>query len=557
MPTRTSARPAVASSCLLATEKVDAFHAVAAIAAVSFLVVTPFLIWGYPHGAHDFDFHVSSWMQVAQQWQEGILVPRWAQQANYGYGEPRFLFYPPLSLMLGAALSLLLPWQLVPGAYVLVVLVTGGGSMFLLARDHLAPRYALAAALAYVINPYQLLVVYWRWAAAEMLVGALFPLLLACCFSLGGGSRRAVAGFALVFAAIWLSNVPGALVSSYSIGLLLLVMAAHQRSLRTLIFGAAAIAIGLALASFFLLPAWREQPWVQIQNVLAPAWANPERNFVRLVPQRERSINAIALTNLVLGVTAGAIAFQQRRRMPRGWWLCVFLIVVAVVFMIPVSAPLWKYLPKLRFVQFPWRWLFSLNTGCALLLGAVLAVARPRQRKWALASGGVIFLVLLAVVHAFGGRPGKITSMQSLAQQKGGYTGFPEYTPPGGAIRENSASELFQVSEERRVKIHLRRRNAESLIFDCNAEQASQVRIALSFYPAWGAQVNGQPVQPSQQDGLLVVAVPAGQSEVRINFVRTPDRLLGGILSLIGLAAVLLVAAPPGAKPQKIAGADY
>ena len=50
--------------------------------------------------------------------------------------------------------------------------------MFLLARRYLARADAIFAAALYAANPYHIVIVYWRSAFAELLAGALLPLLL-------------------------------------------------------------------------------------------------------------------------------------------------------------------------------------------------------------------------------------------------------------------------------------------------------------------------------------------------------------------------------------------
>ena len=50
--------------------------------------------------------------------------------------------------------------------------------MFMLARRWLDRRDATFAAVLYAVNPYHLVIVYWRSAFAELLASCLLPLLL-------------------------------------------------------------------------------------------------------------------------------------------------------------------------------------------------------------------------------------------------------------------------------------------------------------------------------------------------------------------------------------------
>ena len=142
----------------------------------SIAVISPMLVLGTVAG-RDFPFHLGSWMDVARQWHEGTIYPQWAELANWGFGEPRFVFYPPGSWTVGAALGSLLPWKVVPLFFVWLVLIGAGLSMFLLARESMPRQQAALAAMLFAANPYHLLLVYYRSDFAELLASALFPLL--------------------------------------------------------------------------------------------------------------------------------------------------------------------------------------------------------------------------------------------------------------------------------------------------------------------------------------------------------------------------------------------
>ena len=147
------------------------------IAAAAFAVEIPFFFLGTPSG-HDFEFHLYSWLEVLAHWRHGIIYPRWAGLAHFGYGEPRFVFYPPASWLLGGVISRIVPWAIASPVYIWVVLVTAGSSMFALARRWVQRRDATFAAVLYAVNPYHLVIVYWRSAFAELLAASLVPLLL-------------------------------------------------------------------------------------------------------------------------------------------------------------------------------------------------------------------------------------------------------------------------------------------------------------------------------------------------------------------------------------------
>jgi hypothetical protein len=519
-----------------------------AIAAAAFAVETPFFFYGTPSG-HDVEFHLYSWLEVFAQWKQGIFFPRWASLAHFGYGEPRFVFYPPASWTLGALLTSIFPWGIVSSVYIWLVLVAAGVSMFVLARRWVGRRDAIFAAVLYAVNPYHLVIVYWRSAFAELLASCLVPLLLLLVLKAADEGWRVLAPLSILLAAAWLTNAPAAVMIHYSLALLVLILAWQRRSARILIVAAAAVVLGACLAGFYLLPAIYEQKWVTIAEAVS-AGSRPQDNFLFIHTTDadhdafNRIISWVAMLEIALTL-GGAWAAKSWRTSKRGLWSALLAWAIACsVLMFPATAALWRFLPKLQFMQFPWRWLLCLSMVFAIFTTVGL------RKWWARAAICLIAILLIgtawhSIQPPWWDQAADLREMQdNMAPDGSGYEGTDEYTPVGAepsAINKDDLRQAVAIGPAHGT-IRILHWGAESKTFTADLSVPGQMAVRLFPYPAWKVEVNGRVVETAAREGTGQMLVPVGEgtNRVQITFVRTWDRRLGGWISI--LAIILLVA---------------
>lgn len=525
------------------------------ISATAFAAEIPFFFFGTPSG-HDVEFHLYSWLEVLSQWKQGIVYPRWAAMAHFGYGEPRFVFYPPASWALGAALSALFPWTFAVDIYIWMVLVAAGVSMFALLRQWLPRRDAIFAAAFYTVNPYHLVIIYWRSAFAELLASCVLPLLLLFLLKAASGSRRAIVPLALLLAGAWLINAPAAVMIHYSFALLIVVLAWQRRSPRLLLVGAAAVALGACLAAFYLMPAIYEQRWVNIAEAVSTGY-RPQDNFIFIhTADAEHDtfnhlISWLALAEIGVLLLAAWAARSLRKSNRELWNALAVWATACMVLLFPVSALFWRFAPKLRFMQFPWRWLLCLS----MILSVVIAFGLRRWPARALVCAGAILLIVFSGYRIQRPWWEDADDLQELRDNMvqpnttqpnagaGGYEGTDEYTPTGAdssAIDKSARRVVVDGPEHAGIRVV--QWNAESKEF--TAEMAAPARLALHLfnYPAWKVEVNGRAVQAGAREstGQMLVPVEAGANRVQITFARTWDRRVGGWISLVTALLVVL-----------------
>jgi hypothetical protein len=522
---------------------------------------------------HDFQFHLASWLETAGQWREGILYPRWAEWANWGFGEPRFVFYPPGSWMIGAALGSVLPWAVVPGTFIWLALVAAGMSMWKLAREWTPAPQAIAAALLFEVNPYHLVIVYYRSDFAELLAGVLLPLVVWGSLGTGRGHWSRVPLLAVAFAGIWLSNAPAAVIATYSLALIFVVQCVLRRSLAPVVPGLTAMAGGFGLAAFYILPAAWERRWVQIAQALADN-LRPAQNFLfthASDPDFVRfnwKVSSVAVGVLVTTGVGAIFAAKRRREFPDLFWVLAVLGIVAFSLMLPPSALLWRALPELRFVQFPWRWLEVLDLVFAFFVAVAIGGSRQKRVSWL--AGAIVFLAIGAAATAMiltgWWDSADVPAIANAVHSGPGYEGTDEYAPlgsdryelPGNPDETERVEGVSSVPADRisefdtdsgdvvpvtNAKLHVENWSAERREFTAETAAETTLAVKLLNYPAWEIRLDGEeiPADIAPDTGQMLVDLPPGSHRVAIQFRRTWDRTAGGAISALS-ALTLLVA---------------
>jgi hypothetical protein len=228
--------------------------------------------------------------------------------------------------------------------------------------------------------------------------------------------------------------------------------------------------------------------------------------------------------------------------------------------MFPPSIFVWEHLPKLQFVQFPWRWLLPLDVALAFFVAAALHSPRKQWLGW---------LVILIATGAIGTSFVKnawwdsedIPLLADGIRSGHGYEGTDEYQSlgcdryqlPGQPSASADASDATSANESVETpkiekfdsdsdalmplsvgEVRVNRWTAETKLFTSNTSLPVTLAPRLINYPAWEIEVDKAIVRGDSlpETSQLSLEVPAGEHSVDVHFRRTWDRTAGTAISI-------------------------
>jgi hypothetical protein len=451
----------------------------AVILLAAFVATVPQLIRGNSCG-HDFNVHLVSWFDCLNAWRHGIPYPHWTPSANYGAGEPRFVFYPPLTWMLGAALGAILPWNLAPIALTFIILAATGLATRALALEALDNVPATLAGCVSIFSGFTLFTAYERCAFPEFAGGFWLPLIILFVLrdhgrvplvpsTRGQGSdpeltssrlrsllRRAFSGptvpLAIALAGAWLSNLPLGVIAGYLLVGTAFLWAIVNKSWAPLLRAAVSTVLGLGLAAIYWVPATIQRHWVDISQSTQDPGYNFENSwlFARhadpLLAMHDvvlRQVSWIAVSMIAVALIAVLVCYlRDTLPKPGKKWIPLAAIPVVVLFLLfPISRPIWHALPQMPFLQYPWRMLEAVEAPMSIFFVAAIWPSNPSARvarSAILAACAALFIA--ATIYAgttyFQVCYPEDTVASSLVDYRSGagFEGLYEYEPPNGDL---------------------------------------------------------------------------------------------------------------------------
>jgi len=503
--------------------------------------------------------------------QQGVLRPCWVEASNAGCGSPTFLFYPPLAFWTYVplhALAALVPR--VVQASVGLALVGAGLSTLAVLRGVVGTVPALVAALMTLAAPYTLIDAGYRCAVGEVWALAFLPWVLGGLLLPRTGSRwRDPIWIAAGTTGLLLSHLPSAIVAVHVVPLAAGVRYLADRDLSVALARLAALPVAAAAAALFLVPMLAHWPHVSVENILGFHYAD---NFLWSDAAADRALNRMLSGVAVLGAVVCVVAAVAQGLVGRSVSGPAVAGLLCFAAMTPAAAPLWRVLPLLQVIGFPWRLLIVL-TPC-VALGVALALQAPQARRWRAPRVAMTAAVVLAVaatamasVHVLSVRrcypePLAITPVMAEQPLRSEFARFApfamsmrdvsEYRPRWSLGHERGRPHDIVMpasfhDDERAMwitgeAVEVVRWDTELRQLRVAADGPAQLLLRTFYYPAWKATGDGTPLltSPHEQSGLMLVDVPVGVDLVELRFTRDASHAVGwGISGATALLAAL------------------
>lgn len=510
---------------------------------------------------HD-DLQVMRLYEMEKCFADGQIPCRWAPDMAWGYGQAMFNYYSALPYYLGYLIRVFSPLSIMSTVLTLfnISLVASGIGMYLLAKRFWGRLGGMVSSVLYVYAPYHLLDIYIRGAMSEAFSLAILPFLWLAIYSYIQNPRFKNFSFvSLTLGLLLITHNVSTLMYAPFTAVWAIFWLVRKRDLKTFVGFAGSLLLGVGLSAFFFLPVAFERNLIQTQ-FLTMDYLNYEAHFVTLYqlfiqriwghgpsifgPYDDISFQIgwphwFLIVPLVLLVFA---SFMRKKELTRSGVLLglVGLFLFSAFLTHPKSIFIWKAIPTMAIIQFPWRFLGPSIFFLSFAAGGIF-LYKFRMRK-------VLFalVILLAVVLNFNyAVPWNRSYNYSDAEKLSGVafdlqrqSAILDYLPVTAKIAPKEAAFTTPKIIEGQGEATNYITTSSTFSFDLEVfSDEAKIQIPIEYFPNWTV-VSGGNIIPHTVEGdygLLTIRMPQGKHIIQGRFEDTPVRTVGNLITLLSI----------------------
>jgi hypothetical protein len=537
---------------------------VAVLALSSLYCVLPLLMKESMPLGHDTGFHIFQSFQFLQGLENGAFYPRWAAEANTGYGSPNFIFYSPLAYYLVFFVRLWEPSLIMSMLYVIWAgFFLSGVSMLFATRKLFGKPGSLLSAVVYQMLPFHLIDLYYRGTFAELLAYSWLPLffyfLVSCRKSVD--SRGSMAGLSLSYAGLILTHIATGFIFTIFAGGYLLYELCRPGKKKPVFKTAVSLLVGLGISAVYLGPAVLERKFVHIGLLSKYIYSYAGIFlFESQTPLYERFFRFLYITVIleaffflsILMLSRKLPAMEMRTDSNR---FLMIAFIGSLFLTTPLSGPVWRLIPQFTILQFPWRWILVMEVSLCFLIAGIFSLEEAQNSRPATFVKTLILVLTVSLsqlpmqnAHDASISEADFLRLTRMNQWRTISDERPDYVP----IWTNLENIWSRKRDDRVVTISGRASTRvsewapESRTIDVRAISDSVIRISACYYPGWEVTLDGgrKRIDIEKGTGALLVHVSEGEHTIRTTFGDTRLRRMakyGSLVSLLFLIPVTML----------------
>ncbi len=513
---------------------------------------------------HDGQDHVARIANFYQNLQEGVFIPRWAPNLNWGYGHPILMFLYPLPSYI-ASLFHVSGFSFVDSTKLVFALayILSGLTMFLWLKEFLNPKAAYFGSLLYLFAPYRFIDIYVRGAIGEHMAFLFAPLVFYFLLKLSkhkssskvAGWNKAKAMTLSRWTMLGAFSLCGLILSHNAISLMFLpviflyalfLIWQTKRKKFFIFHFSLLIFYGFSLSAFFWLPAYMEGKYTLRDIVTRGGFKNNFGSISQLIygswnygisGQFSLQVGIIHWISAMLAIPLSFYLYAKKNKL---WVMTLgilFTFIISLFLIDKSSLLIWERISLIQKFQFPWRFL-TVSVFSSAVLGAIVVSFLPRKHL-----SIIIIILTLGVLFL---NKDYWHAKDYLNKPESFYTSIYQGTTDTGESAPIWSVRFMESSSIKHIEVIGGKATTRELERLTAVHSKAQIRENTLYFPGWQVLVDGKSIpiqfQDSNNRGVITFFVEKGAHDVEIKFGETKLRSFADIISIVSLFILISLA---------------